>query len=170
MVTTRILKSYPDYGKAPPEYALAFTEALSYLSNEELAWVSHPHTGINTVCAYLPTVADIHKLIAQRRETANKSYRMPPPQGAHAYFEPEKETPQEVRQAEIERRKAHVMKVLGYDPSRPRERVRPTPTEATAEDLENLKLKTPPGLITPQLRALLAEQGWFQPHKQENAA
>jgi hypothetical protein len=111
----------------------------------------------------LPTPADVAEFLKAKRDAANKTFRNPEPTGAYAYFKPDPEDDKPLPQSEVERRKAHVMKVLGYDPSRPRERVRPTPTEATAEDLASLKLKTPPGPITPQLRALLAEQGWFGP-------
>lgn len=164
------MRGRPDYGKESADYAVGFTEYLSFLTDEELAWITHPRDGLHTVCKYLPTPADVAEFVKTKRDAANVSFRLPPPQGAHAYFDPEKETSQEAKQAEIARRKAHVLKTLGYDPARPRERIRPTPTEATAGDLASLKLKTPPGPITPQLRALLAEQGWFANTQKEQAA
>jgi hypothetical protein len=155
------MRGRPDYGKESPDYAVGFTEYLSFLTEEELGWLTHPRDGLHTVCKYLPTPADVGEFLKAKRDAASKTFRNPEPTGAYAYFTPEDDKP--LPQSEVERRKAHVLKTLGYDPARPRERVRPELTEATGEDLERLKLKTPPGPITPQLRELLASQGWFGP-------
>ena len=165
-----LMRGRPDYGKESADYAVGFTEYLSFMTEEELAWITHPRDGLHTVCKYLPTPADVAEFLSKKRDAASKTFRNPEPTGAYAYFKPDPEDDKPLPQSEVERRKAHVMKVLGYDPARPRERVRPPLTEATGEDLASLKLKTPPGPITPQLRKLLAEQGWFAPQQKDVAA
>lgn len=64
----RILTSYPDYGKAPPEYGVNLAEYLSYLSDEEMAVVMHPKTGITSKTSFLPTNADIQALLREHEE------------------------------------------------------------------------------------------------------
>lgn len=64
----KILTSYPDYGKAPPEYGVNLAEYLSYLTEEELSVVLHPKTGITGRSAYLPTNADIQALLREHEE------------------------------------------------------------------------------------------------------
>jgi hypothetical protein len=157
------MRGRPDYGKESADYAVGFTEYLSFLTEEELAWITNPRDGLHTVCKYLPTPADVAEFLKAKRDAANVSFRLPPPQGAHAYFEPEKETSQEAKQARQKHRAEHVARTLGYNPSKPRERIRPPLTEATDEDLKALTLKTPAAPITPQLRELMAKQGWFGP-------
>lgn len=64
----RILTSYPDYGKAPPEYGVNLAEYLSYLSDEEIAVVMHPKTGITSKTSFLPTNAEIQALLREHEE------------------------------------------------------------------------------------------------------
>lgn len=64
----KILTSYPDYGKAPPEYGVNLAEYLSYLSEDEIAIVMHPKHGITGRSAYLPTNADIQALLREYEE------------------------------------------------------------------------------------------------------
>lgn len=64
----KILTSYPDYGKAPPEYAVNLAECLSFLTQEEIALVMHPRHGITAKTAYLPTNADIQTLLREHEE------------------------------------------------------------------------------------------------------
>lgn len=61
----KILTSYPDYGKAPPEYVVNLAEYLSFLTVEEIAVVMHPKSGITARTAYLPTNADIQALLKE---------------------------------------------------------------------------------------------------------
>lgn len=68
----KILTSYPDYGKAPPEYGVNLAEYLSYLTNEEIAVVMHPKTGITAKTPYLPTNAEIQALLRADEERREK--------------------------------------------------------------------------------------------------
>lgn len=68
----KILTSYPDYGKAPPEYGVNLAEYLSYLTEEEIAAVMHPKTGITSKTTFLPTNAEIQALLREREEQAAK--------------------------------------------------------------------------------------------------
>lgn len=62
------MTSYPDYGKAPPEYGVNLTEYLSYLNDDEIAIVMHPKHGITARSTYLPTNADIQALLREHEE------------------------------------------------------------------------------------------------------
>lgn len=62
------MTSYPDYGKAPPEYGVNLAEYLSYLTEDEIAVVMHPKKGITARSAYLPTNADIQALLREHEE------------------------------------------------------------------------------------------------------
>lgn len=64
----KILTSYPDYGKAPPEYAVNLAEHLSFLTEDEIALVMHPKHGITVRSAYLPTNADIQTLLREHEQ------------------------------------------------------------------------------------------------------
>lgn len=68
----KILTSYPDYGKAPPEYAVNLAEYLSFLTEDEIAAVMHPKTGITSKTSFLPTHADIQALLKEREEQQAK--------------------------------------------------------------------------------------------------
>jgi hypothetical protein len=63
----KILASFPDYGKAPPEYVVNLAESLSHLSEEDLAVVLHPVTGVASKTKFLPTFADISALLQEHR-------------------------------------------------------------------------------------------------------
>lgn len=62
------MTSYPDYGKAPPEYGVNLTEYLSYLNDDEIAIVMHPKHGITARSTYLPTNADIQALLREAEQ------------------------------------------------------------------------------------------------------
>lgn len=64
----KILGSYPDYGKAPPEYVVNLAEYLSFLTPDELGVVMHPKTGITSRTSYLPTNAEIQALLREHEE------------------------------------------------------------------------------------------------------
>lgn len=68
----KILTSYPDYGKAPPEYGVNLAEYLSFLTNDEIAVVMHPKTGITSKTPYLPTNAEIQALLREHEERQAK--------------------------------------------------------------------------------------------------
>ena len=79
----KILTSYPDYGKAPPEYGVNLTEYLSYLTEEEIAVVMHPKNGITARSTYLPTNADIQAVL---REHEEKKRRFEPTNSGYQRF------------------------------------------------------------------------------------
>jgi hypothetical protein len=64
----KLLSRFPDYGRAPPEYVVNLAESLSYLSEEELALVLHPVTGVASRTKFLPTFADISAVLQEHRE------------------------------------------------------------------------------------------------------
>jgi hypothetical protein len=165
-VAKKILSAYPDYGKAPPEYIFNFAEALSYLTEAELAIVTSPRDGVASRCQFLPTIADIHALLREHRE---KAEQFKP--AATAYHRLKPEAGPWDQETDFERKQRVVREYLGYNPGdrdKPAKREFTPPTDA---DMANLRLKTPPGPITPQLRALLKQQGWpFIPAEDAAAA
>lgn len=163
----KIISSFPDYGKAPPEYVVNLAESLSYLNDEELAVVLHPLNGVAARTKFLPTFADISAVLVENRakqeqfKPAHTQYkRLTEEQGAW-----EKET-------DYERKARVVRELLGYNPSHKAQQLEPKRelVPPTAEDLRNLKLKTPSGPISRQLREKLEADGWpFIPSEEQRA-
>jgi hypothetical protein len=60
--------SYPDYGKAPPEFLLTMAETLSYLSEEEVAAVLDPRTGVTSKTEFLPTNKHIQEVVREHHD------------------------------------------------------------------------------------------------------
>lgn len=58
-----MLAGYPDYGKAPPLYLIAIIEFVALLRPDEQAALIHPRTGIATRCPFLPSIADLSKMV-----------------------------------------------------------------------------------------------------------
>lgn len=54
-----ILSCYPDYGKAPPEYAVNITDVLASFPEWAMVKLCNLREGIPAKCKFLPTVADI---------------------------------------------------------------------------------------------------------------
>lgn len=54
-----ILACYPDFGKAPPEYAVNLIDVLATYPEKMLVKFCDLRTGIAARCRYLPTIADI---------------------------------------------------------------------------------------------------------------
>jgi hypothetical protein len=161
------MRGRPDYGKESPDYAVGFTESLSYLSDEELGWVTDPREGLGTVCKFLPTAADLHEFLR------NKRAKMEAFKPAHTtYRRLNEETGPWDKETDYERKARVVRELLGYNPSpgaqqkeAKRELVPPT-----AEDLANLKLKTPPAPPSKYLLAQLRADGWpFIPNEEQSA-
>jgi hypothetical protein len=163
----KILSGFPDYGKAPPEYVVNLAESLSYLNDEELAVILHPINGVLARTKFLPTFADISAVLVDHR---NRQEQFKP---AHTQYKRlnEDNGPWD-RETDYERKARVVRELLGYNPS-----AKAQQTEAkrelvppTAEDLRNLKLKTPPGPISRELRAHLEAEGWpFIPPQEQTA-
>lgn len=152
--TKRIMSCFPDYGKAPPDYMVALMDCLTWLSPEELAWVTDPRNGLTTVCKFLPTPGDVHEFIRAKREKAEQ-FRSHPTSGYKRLMD---EAP-DPRPPTLEERKAVVLRGLGYDPqqrtSPKRELMEPTAAEV---EFTIANLKTPSEPISDELRQLLAEQ------------
>lgn len=164
----RILGGYPDYGKAPPEYLLSITEYLAYLPAEDQEALAHPVSGIASKCTFLPTKAQMAEFLADRHKRTNTRAT------GYRYLKPGEEDEIDIPPAE--RRKAQVLRELGYDPSisrevrQPRRPLDPGIIDAIQEgSWSSSSLKTPPGPITPELRALLIEQGVLPPATSEAA-
>lgn len=68
----KILSSYPDYGKAPPEYGVNLAEYLSFLTQDEIAAVMDPKHGVTARCQFLPTNADIQACLKDSQERREK--------------------------------------------------------------------------------------------------
>jgi hypothetical protein len=170
----QLLKGRPSTDREDTAYLSGMIEHLSYLTDEEIGWITHPRDGLHTVCKYLPTPADVAEFVRAKREAANKTFRNPAPTGAYAYFTPDPDDNKPLPESEKERRARVVREALGYNPL---DKYRATGkarefTEPTGEDLENLKVAKPTKSdLTPQLKALLEQEGWpFIPATQEKAA
>ncbi len=106
-----ILKGRVDRGMETPEWTVAITETLSYLTDEELAWIAHPRDGLATVCKYLPQPADIHEFLREKRA---KAEQFKPAHTAYRKLN-EDHGPWEA-ETDFERKKRVVQELLGYDP------------------------------------------------------
>lgn len=67
-----ILRGRPEISSENPDYLVGITETLSYLTPEELGWITDPRDGIATRCRFLPTPADVFDLIREKREIKEK--------------------------------------------------------------------------------------------------
>jgi hypothetical protein len=159
-----LMRARPDYGKESAEYAVGLTETLSYLTDEELMWIANPRDGLATVCKFLPTAADVHDFL--RAKKAKEAEYKP----AHtAYRRLNEDTGPWDRETDYERKARVVKELLGYNPSPKAQEIEPKRelVPPTAEDLKNLKLKTPPAPASKYLIAHLEAEGWpFIPGKQ----
>lgn len=152
-----LMRGRPDYGKETEEYAAGFTDTLSHLNDEQLAWLTHPTEGLHTVCKFLPTPADVFDFL---REKQARLDAVKPSKTTYKKIEDDPDAPWN-RETDFERKKRVVAESLGYNPEERRaihRTVNAKLVPPTRDDLDNLKLKTPPGPITPQLRALLEQQ------------
>ena len=162
-----LMRARPDYGKESTEYAVGLTETLSYLTDEELAWIANPREGLGTVCKFLTTAADVHDFLRAKR--AKEAEYKP----AHtAYRRLNEDSGPWEKETDYERKARVVRELLGYNPSAKAQQLEPKRelVPPTAEDLRNLKLKTPPGPISRQLREKLEAEGWqFVPPEEKTA-
>jgi hypothetical protein len=85
-IAIRLLSQWPDFGKATDPYVLGISEFLSTCTEDEIADLMHPRTGIRAKCKFLPTIADMSKVLikaaalrleeksqAERREAETKA-------------------------------------------------------------------------------------------------
>lgn len=154
-----ILKGRPDTTAENPKYLAEMVEALSWITPEEHAWLTDPREGLHTVCKFLPTPADVHQFLRERRARAEQ-FRPAPT--AYRKIEDDPSAPWNL-ETDAARKMQVVREKLGYDPdtgsTAPRKLV-----PATVEDIENLPLKTPPAPPSRYLIEKLREQGYpFKP-------
>lgn len=149
-----LLKARPENGKEDPDYIVAMVESLSWLTPEEHGWLTHPRTGLQTVCKFLPTPADVHEFLRERR--AKLEAVLP---AATTYRRLNEETGPWDQETDYERKKRVVRELLGYDPDR-RQPPRREPVVPTEDELRNLKLKTSPAPPSRYLIAKLEADGW----------
>lgn len=165
-----LMRGRPDYGKESPDYAVGITETLSYLTDEEMAWLLDPREGIKTFSQYskyLPQPNDIHEFLREKRA------RMEAVKPARTTYRRLTDDPGPWDQETDYERKARVVReLLGYNPSPKAQELEPKRTlvPPTEQDLKNLRLKTPPGRPTRELIEQLSAEGWpFLPGKEETA-
>lgn len=152
-----LLKGRPDTNAENPQYLAEMVECLGYLSDDELATLANPRDGLQTVCKFLPTPADVHGFLRERRERleavrpASTTYRRLNGDDAGPWDQ----------ETDFERKKRVVEELLGYNPD---ERGRPAAkrifTPPSTEEVANLNLKTPAAPPSASLISLLKQQGW----------
>lgn len=161
-----ILKGRPETERESPAYVRDMVEVLSELSPEEHGWLRDTREGLAARCKFLPTPADVFELLRDRKAKAEQF------KPAHTAYRRLNDEPPGAwdEETDYERKRRVVRELLGYSPGEsPPKRELTMPTD---DEVKGLKLKTPPGPITPQLRALLESKGWpvLPPSKQDTAA
>lgn len=147
-----LLKGRPETNAENSKYLAEMVECLAWLSPEELTWLVHPRTGLQTVLKFLPTPADVHTFI---RETRARKDQFAPAPTAYRKIEDDPDAPWN-RETDAERKRRMVEKVLGYNPEgRTRNR-----TVEPGEHTGKLELKTPAAPVSDALKALLRAQGY----------
>lgn len=153
------MRKYPDYGKTSQSYVDGVIETMAWCSPAELAELMHPRTGIAAQCKFLPTAADIHGFLRDRRDAEAKREATYSPHTTWKRLEREAD----VREPDVARRVRYVLEKLGYDP---RARVsasrRHKPEPQFADDLpkDSTQLKTPPRPPSQELLAQVAQKDW----------
>jgi len=162
----KIISAYPDYGKAPPEYVVNLAESLSYLTEDELAVVTHPVTGVISRTKFLPTFADITAVLQDHK---GKQEQFKP---AHTQYHRLADEPGPWdKETDFERKKRVVRELLGYNPDdvgKAAERRIFTPP--TADDLATIQFKTPAAPVSDELKAMLRDEGYPYLQEREDAA
>lgn len=127
----------------------------------------HPLNGVAARTKFLPTFADIAACLQEHK---NRQEQFKP---AHTTYRRLSDDPPGPWDEETDwERKAKVVKeLLGYNPMERTVKAGPRSFEPpTAEDMKNLRLKTPQSGPTPQLLAQLEAEGWPFIPPQEQAA
>lgn len=152
-----MLKGRPDTNAENPQYLAEMVECLAWLTPEEQGWLTHPRSGLQTACKFLPTPADVHGFIRGKREQLEA---VRPASTTYRRLNDEPKGPWD-EETDYQRKKRVVRELLGYDPdlqgARAEKRVLTAPTD---EDLRNLRLKTPPAPPSRSLIAKLSAEGW----------
>lgn len=151
-----LMKGRPDTERESPQYLAEMVEVLAWLTPEELAWLTHPRDGLHTACKFLPTPADVHEFIREKRKRVEQ---FKPAPTNWKKIEDDPKAPWNL-ETDSDRKRRVVIEALGYDPyaaNHPRNR---TLTPPTAADLDNLVIKTPVGPPSRYLIDLLRKDGW----------
>jgi len=150
----RLLKGRPDTTAENPKYVAEMVECLAWLSEPDLLALSDPRSGLQTVCRYLPTPADVHGFL---RDAKARQEAIRPAPTTYRKLDPEDPAAPWNLETDAERKKRVVRELLGYDPE---QRVtKRTFTPATADDLAALELRSPPAGPSPHLMKVLERQG-----------
>ena len=152
----KILKRYPDYAKAPPEYLAAISTILSTYDYRMQCQLSDIMTGVSARCKFLPTVAEIKELAYEFAPPVQPKYFKPepdpPPLSPSARARMQKLT-DDFRNSWVEPGKA-----TGFT-------YRPADEIKSSSDL-----KSPDGPISDELRQKLIDENWPYMQQQEDAA
>lgn len=119
-MVAKMLSSYPDYAKAPPEYLLTLTEIIAMQSNFMQLRICNPVNGVASKTKFLPTAADVMEFV-KAEEKARTQFESPT---TYQRFSPAVEA--RLPEYETERRKRIVAETLGRDPQRARRADLPT--------------------------------------------
>lgn len=159
------MSSYPDYGKAPPEYLLTVTEFIAGLAPDERHLLVDKRLGIAAKCRFLPSVGDMAELLLADK-TRREQFR--PAHTTYRRLEFDADPPMEP----LDHRRRVVAETLGYDPQDRRGRSMPSPENVAAATAavsrfdearaagEPLPLKTPAAPASEYLKELLWEQDY----------
>lgn len=141
-------------------------ESLAYLSDEEMAWLTHPRDGLHTVCKYLPTPADVHQFLRDRRAKAEQ-FQPAPTSWRKIIDDPDAPWNLEIG---VERKRRVVAEKLGYDPDRAGADARRNAALQSDGDVSVVNLKTPAALPSQDLLNLLRAQGYPLPGREDDSA
>lgn len=162
-----LMKGRPEIQTENSKYLAEMVESLSHLTDSELAALTHPRSGLHTVCKFLPTPADVHAFLRDREERLKAV--MPAPTTYKRLNVDDPDAPWN-RETDAERKRRVVRETLGYDPDARGHHGKRSLTAASAEDVANLRLKTPAAPPSPQLIAKLEAEGYpFVPKPQDQA-
>jgi hypothetical protein len=153
---TKALVTCADFGKASPLHMSALVAYLDTLDPTMVDRLLSVTEGIQTRCKFMPTIADFAEL---KREFDSR-YQPLPEAPTWMRFKGE-----DVDVAPVERRKAQVLREMGYDPQRkgqtaPRGPLVP-PTTADLEEVRS-KAKMPDAPISDALKAHLRDSGYAE--------
>jgi hypothetical protein len=162
MVTLKLLlKGRPDTNAENSKYVAEMVECLAYLTEDEMRAITSPRDGLHTVCRYLPTPADVHGFLRDRK--ARQEAILPAPTTYRKLNADDPAAPWN-KETDVDRKKRAVRELLGYDPDdrTPKHRVFTPPTP---EDLSKLELKTPAAPPSEYLLKALRAQGYRFPQE-----
>lgn len=151
-----LLKGRPDTNAENPKYLAEMVECLSWLTPEEHRWLAHPRDGLQTVCKFLPTPADVHQFLRERQA---KAEQFKPAPTVYRKIEDDPNAPWN-QETDAERKKRVVQQYLGYNPDKAGSASRQNLVPPSNADLASLDLKTPSAPPSEYLKRVLRAQGY----------